>query len=47
MKVLFIDKPAHLQPHLQVKEDWIFEGEVYSVLFEVTKVDKLFFVLAE
>lgn len=47
MKVLCIDNSDPLQPHLLKEEDWIFEGEIYTVIFEMVKDDKLFYVLSE
>lgn len=47
MKVICIDNSNPLQPERLFSDDWIFEGEIYTVLFEVEQPWGLFYILSE
>ncbi len=47
MRVICIDNSKPLQPHRLFSDDWIYEGEVYTVLHELQKPEGLFYILAE
>lgn len=47
MRVICIDNSKPLQPQRLFADDWIYEGEVYTVLHEIQKPKGLFYILAE
>ena len=47
LKVICIDNKNPERPHLIKEEDWIFEGDVYTVLTEVPFSTGTYYILAE
>lgn len=47
MKVICIDNSNPLDPHRLREQDWVYEGEIYTVVEELLKPNGWFYVLAE